>query len=177
MSAGREIYRGRVVDLWVEEVTLPNGKKAELEIVRHSGAAAVVPLLPDGHVVLIHQFRYAASGFLYEIPAGRLHPGEPPESCADRELGEEAGYRAARYDRLASILTTPGFSDEVIHIFLGTGLTRVPRNLDPDEVLRVVELPLEEAIAMIGRGEIRDAKTIAGLHLVYLRIRRAEGEQ
>jgi ADP-ribose pyrophosphatase len=164
----RPIYKGKVITLNVETVTLPNSVTIDLEIVRHPGASAVVPIKSDGTVVLIRQFRHAASGFIYEIPAGKLHPGEDPKRCAERELEEEIGYRPARLDLLSSIFTAPGFTDEVIHIYRATGLVKSRQNLDRDEVLEVVEMPLLEAIGMIRDGAIRDAKTIVGLHAVYV---------
>ena len=167
----KHIYTGVVVNLNVDTVTLPNGYTVDLEVVRHPGAAAVVPLKEDGRVILIRQFRHAAGGFIYEIPAGKLHPGEDPTVCAARELEEEVGYRAGRFDLLSSIFTAPGFTDEVIHIYKATELTS-GRQLDRDEVLEVIELPLQEAIRMIETGAIRDAKSIVGLQAVYLSLSR-----
>jgi ADP-ribose pyrophosphatase len=164
----RNIYKGKVVTLNVDAVTLPNGVTVDLEVVRHPGAAAVVPLKENGTVVLIRQFRHAAGGFIYEIPAGKLHPGENPLHCAARELEEEIGYRAASFELLSSIFTAPGFTDEVIHIFKATGLRPGRQQLDRDEVLEVTEMPLEEAIKRIQDGAIRDAKTIVGLAAVYI---------
>ena len=168
----REIYRGRVVKLDLETVTLPNGVTVELEIIRHQGAAAVVPLKDDGSVILVRQYRHAVGGSIYEIPAGKLEPGEEPRHCAVRELEEEIGYHAASLTPLLSFFTTPGFTDEVIHVFLATGLTPGIQHLDPDEVLEVVQMPLDAAIARIGDGTIRDGKTIVGLQAVYLAQRR-----
>lgn len=162
------IYKGKVLTLNLETVTLPNGTSIELEIIRLPGAAAMVPMKDDGTVVLIRQYRHAAGGFIYEIPAGKLHPGEDPRDCALRELEEEVGYRAAKLDLLSSIFTAPGFADEVIHIYLATGLMPGKQQLDHDEVLDVIELPLDKALAMIADGAIRDAKTIIGLQSVYL---------
>src|SRR6185436_21064610 len=162
----KNIYRGKVVTLNIETVQLPNGATIDLEVVRHPGAAAVVPLKDDGTVILIRQFRHAAGGFIYEIPAGKLHPGEDPRVCAARELEEEIGYRAGKLELLSSIFTAPGFTDEVIHIYKATGLTTGRQQLDRDEVLEVLEISLEEAIKMIEAGTIRDAKTIVGLRLV-----------
>lgn len=162
----RNIFTGKVLTLNIDTVTLPNGVTIALEMVRHPGAAAVVPLKDSGTVVLIKQFRHAAGGFIYEIPAGKLHAGEDPMHCAARELEEEIGYVAGRLDHLTSILTAPGFTDEVIHIYKATALTRGQQQLDRDEVLEVLEFPLEEAIAMIVAGTIRDAKTIVGLQMV-----------
>jgi ADP-ribose pyrophosphatase len=165
----KNIYTGRVITLNLETVSLPNGATVELEIVRHPGAAAIVPLKENGVVVLIRQHRHATGGFIYEIPAGKLHPGEDPRECAMRELEEEIGYRAGRLDLLTSIYTAPGFADEVIHIYLASGLTPGRQHLDHDEVLEVVETPLEKALEMIREGTIRDSKTIIGLQTVYLR--------
>lgn len=165
----KNIYTGRVVTLNLDTVTLPNGATIELEIIRHPGAAAVVPMKDDGTVVLIRQFRHAAGGFIYEIPAGKLGPGENPLLCAAREMEEEIGYRAGSLDLLASIFTAPGFADEVIHIYLGTDLSPSKQQLEHDEVLEVVEMPLEQALGLIQDGTIRDGKTIVGLQSVYLR--------
>jgi ADP-ribose pyrophosphatase len=167
----KNIYKGKVVVLNVETVTLPNGATVDLEVIRHPGAAAIVPMKDDGTVILIRQFRHAAGGFIYEIPAGKLHPGEDPRDCAARELEEEIGYRASSFELLTSIFTAPGFADEVIHIYKGTGLTKGRQKLDHDEVLHVVELTIEKAIAQIRDGTIRDGKTIVGLQAVYLQQR------
>ena len=167
----RNIYKGKVVVLNVDRVTLPNGATVDLEVIRHPGAAAIVPMKDDKTVILIRQFRHAAGGFIYEIPAGKLNPGEDPRDCAARELEEEIGYRASSFELLTSIFTAPGFADEVIHIYKGTGLTKGRQKLDHDEVLNVVELPIEKAIAQIRDGTIRDGKTIVGLQAVYLQKR------
>jgi ADP-ribose diphosphatase len=159
----KNIYKGKIITLNIDTVTLPNGVTIDLEMVRHPGAAAVVPLKDDGTVVLIRQFRHAAGGFIYEIPAGKLHPGEDPKACAARELEEEIGYRAGALELLSSIFTAPGFTDEVIHIYKATGMIQGQQHLDRDEVLEVVEMPLQEAIDMIRAGMIRDAKTMVGL--------------
>jgi ADP-ribose pyrophosphatase len=164
----KNIYSGKVVTLNIDTVMLPNGVTIDLEIIRHPGAAAVVPLLDDGTVVLIKQFRHAAGGFIYEIPAGKLHPGEDPKDCAVRELEEEVGYQAGNLTLLSSIFTAPGFTDEVIHIYRATELSRGRQNLDRDEVLEVVEVSLQEAIEMIRGGKIRDAKTMVGLQSVFI---------
>ena len=165
----KSIYTGIVINLNVDTVTLPNGLTVDLEMVRHPGAAAVVPLKDDDTVILIRQFRHAVGGFIYEIPAGKLHTGEDPTVCAARELEEEIGYRAGRLDLLSSIYTAPGFTDEVIHIYKATELRAGRQHLDRDEVLEVIEMPLSEAIRMIETGVIRDAKSIVGLQAVHLR--------
>ncbi|QPD06199.1 MAG: Methanol dehydrogenase activator [Candidatus Nitrospira kreftii] len=164
----RNIYTGKVVTLNVDTVQLPNGFMVDLETIRHPGASAVVPIKDDGAVVLIRQFRHAAGGFIYEIPAGKLDRGEDPLNCAARELEEEVGYRAASFQLLSSIFTAPGFADEVIHIYKAIGLTKGQQQLDRDEVLEIVEMPLDQAIEKIQDGTIRDGKTIIGLQAVYI---------
>ena len=164
----RNIYTGKVVTLNVDTVQLPNGMTVDLETIRHPGASAVVPIKDDGTVVMIRQFRHAAGGFIYEIPAGKLDPGEDPLNCAARELEEEVGYRASSFELLSSIFTAPGFADEVIHVYKATGLTKGRQQLDRDEVLEIVEMPLEQAIKRIQDGTIRDGKTIVGLQAVYI---------
>lgn len=165
MSSGKRVYQGRIFDVWLEPVDLPNGRRVDLEIIHHPGAAAIVALDPDGGVTLIRQYRHAAGGFIWELPAGKLDPGEAPDVCAARELTEETGLVASDWVLLGSVLMTPGFCDERIHLFLARGLSHADQSLEPDEVLTVTSKPLAEALAMIGSGEIQDAKTIAGLHL------------
>jgi ADP-ribose pyrophosphatase len=161
-DSGRRVYDGRVVKLDVDRVELPGGARVELEVVRHPGAAAVVPFVSADHVVLIHQFRHAAGGTIWEVPAGKLD-GEAPQVCAARELEEEAGLRAGRLERLGAIWTTPGFTDERIHLFAAYELERVPQRLQEDEVLEVVEMPLARAVEMIWSGELSDAKSALAL--------------
>ncbi len=168
----RNIFTGKVITLNIDTVVLPNGATIDLEMVRHPGAAAIVPFKDDRTVVLIRQFRHAAGGFIYEIPAGKLHPGEDPKSCAARELEEEIGYTAGDLELIASIFTAPGFTDEVIHIYKASRLAKGKQQLDRDEILDVVEVSLEKAVAMIGDGTIRDAKTIVGLQSVFIGERR-----
>jgi len=160
-----QIYKGRIVDLRLEEVTLPNKVTVTLEIIRHPGAAAVVAVDGNGEVTLVHQFRHAAGGFIWEIPAGTLDAGEQPLACAARELREEVGLLAGEFIHLGSILTAPGFCDERIDLFLARQLMTAEQQLDPDEVMSVSRMPLARAVDMIRSGEIQDAKTIAGLHL------------
>ena len=166
----KNIYTGKIITLNIDTVTLPNGVTIDLEMVRHPGAAAIVPLKDDGTVVLIRQFRHAAGGFIYEVPAGKLHSGEDPMACAARELEEEIGYRAGTLELLSSIFTAPGFTDEVIHIYKATDMTKGQQQLDRDEVLEVIEMPLQEAIDKIRTGMIRDAKTMVGLLSVFIRM-------
>ncbi|MFI5395429.1 MAG: NUDIX domain-containing protein [Candidatus Binatia bacterium] len=160
----RQIYKGRILDLRLEEVTLPNQVTVTLEMIRHPGAAAIVPVHDDGSVTLVHQYRYAAGGFIWEIPAGKLDGGEDPIRCAARELQEEAGLVAAELVQLGAIFTAPGFCDERIHLFLARKLTPAAQQLDEDEVLSISRMPMQRALSMIRAGEIQDAKTIAGLH-------------
>jgi len=163
----RHVYRGRIVDLRVERVTLPNGAVVDLELVHHVGAAAVVAADEEHHVVLIRQYRHAAGGYLWELPAGVLESAdEPPQACAARELREEVGLHARELRHLGTIFTTPGFSDERIHLFLARGLSATPHAHEADEVItEIARIPLARALAMIGDGDIVDGKTIAGLHL------------
>jgi nudix-type nucleoside diphosphatase (YffH/AdpP family) len=160
-----DIYRGRIFDVFVEEVALPNGIVKNREVIRHPGAAAMVPVFDDGDVALIKQFRHAVGRFLWEIPAGTLEPKETPLQCAHRELVEEIGYQATRFETLAEILPAPGYTDERIHIFLATGLRPAAQNLDDDEVLEVQPTAFDKAMDMIMKGKIQDAKTIVGLLL------------
>jgi ADP-ribose pyrophosphatase len=164
----RRLYTGRVINLDMDHVRFPDGSSGELEIVRHPGASAVLPFLgnPDGtdpEVLLISQYRYAADCYLYEIPAGRLNTGESPESCARRELREETGCSAERVLFLTSMYSTPGFTDERIHLFVATGLSRGETQREVDEFIEVVTMPLSRALKMVESGEIQDAKTALGL--------------
>ena len=166
----RDIYRGRIVHLTEETVELPNGHRVPLEIVRHPGASAVAAIDEEGAVTLLRQYRHAVGGYLWEVPAGKLDPGEAPLACAARELREEAGVEAERLEPVGSIVTCPGFCDEVIHLFIATGLCSATQDLGADEVIDAVRrVPLAEAMAMIRRGEIRDGKTIAALVQADLR--------
>jgi ADP-ribose pyrophosphatase len=168
--ASRREYSGRVISLDVDTVRFPNGTTGELEMVRHPGASAVVPFLDslseaDPRVVLIRQYRYAADGFVYEIPAGRHDPGEQPEACAARELREETGYSASSFRRLTTFYTTPGFTDERIHLFAATGLTSGASDLESDEILELHTVFMSTALRMISDGEIVDGKTMIALML------------
>ena len=153
----RRLHTGKIVHLDVDTVRFPDGSTGELEIFRHPGASAVVPFLSDPagddpQVLLIRQYRYAAGGYVYEIPAGRLDAGEDPADCARRELQEETGCSAAAVDRLTTIFTTPGFCDEQIHLFMASGLTQGEAAREKDEFLEVVPRSLSEALAMIEAG-------------------------
>lgn len=156
----REIFRGRAVRLDLDAVRLPNGVEVELEMIRHVGAAAVLPLFEDGTVVLVRQVRYATGGWLLEVPAGKLDPGEGPEDCALRETEEETGFRPARLESLGWIWTTPGFTDEKIWLYLATGLEPTRQLLEEDEIVTVERMDLAVAVEMAARGEIQDGKTV-----------------
>lgn len=161
--SSRPVHKGKVVDLRVESVRLPNGNVHELELIRHPGAAAVVPLDADGNVLLVRQYRHATHGWLLEVPAGKLDAGEPPEHCARRELEEETGVRAGSLISLGWIWTTPGFTDERIWLYLATDLGPGTQKLGGDEVLSVERIPLAEAEARALSGEITDAKSVCAL--------------
>lgn len=168
-------HTGRVFELSTENVTLDNGVTIDIDIIRHPGASAIVPVTEDGNVLMIKQYRHAVGGYIWEIPAGTLDPGETPLTCAKRELIEEAGVSAAEWRKLGEITPVPGYSDERIHIFLATNISPAEQHLDADEVLQVHEIDLAEALAMIDRGEIQDAKTLCGL-LMTARHRASESE-
>ena len=159
----RQVHDGKVVKLSVDRVELPNGSVTELEVIRHQGAAAVVPLTADGDVLLVRQYRHATGGWLLEVPAGKLDPGEAPDVCAVRETEEEVGYQTGRLDPLGWIWTTPGFTDEVIWLYLARDLVPGSQNLDGDEVLSVERMPLEEAVSKAHQGEICDGKSVCAL--------------
>lgn len=164
----RHIYTGRVIRLDVDTVRFPDGSTGQLEMIRHPGAAAIVPCASDPPgkdptILLIRQYRYATGGPLWEIPAGTLDAGEDPETCARRELAEETGVTAQRLERLTSIWTTPGFTTEVIHLYLAMGLTAGPPSRERDEFIEVVPQPLSRVLELIRGGEIRDAKTVVAI--------------
>lgn len=162
----KTLYQGRVLDLYVDRVRLPHGKIADMELVHHRGAAAVVPLLPDGRVILLSQYRYPTGGRILEVPAGRLEADEDPEPCARRELAEETGWRLAEDGELISlgwIWTTPGFADEKIWLYLARGLDRAQQSLERDEILSVEPMPFKEAVEKARQGQIHDSKTVCAL--------------
>ncbi len=162
--SSRRIHTGKVLNLDIDTVRFPNGSTGELEMIRHPGAAAVLPFLSDPagedpQIMLLKQYRYAAEDFLYEIPAGRLDPGEEPARCARRELKEETGCEAERIEHLYTFYTTPGFIDERIHAFMAVGLTRGQSQTETDEFITVETMTLSHALGLIEKGEIKDAKT------------------
>lgn len=163
MTQQRTIFEGRIIRLTLDTVQLPNGATAELEIVHHPGGAAVVALDAGGRVCLLRQYRHAAGGWLWELPAGKLDGGEAPLLCAQRELEEEAGMQAGDWQSLGKIVSSPGVFTEVIHLFLARTLTAVPARAEAHEVIEVHWFPWSEALHMAQAGEIEDAKTLAGL--------------
>jgi ADP-ribose pyrophosphatase len=165
----RLVHDGRIVHLSVDTVRFPDGSTGELELIRHAGASAVLPLLgspgeEDPDILLLRQYRYASGGYLYEVPAGMPdEPGEPWEVCAARELEEETGWKARSLRKMTRIYTTPGFTDEVIHLFLAWELEEGDGELDDDEFIDVVRVPLSTALEWVREGRIVDGKSVATL--------------
>ena len=164
-------YSGRVIHVDHDLVRFPDGSNGTLEMIRHPGACAVVPFLDppgarDPRVLLIRQFRHAADDFIWEVPAGTLSPGEGATACAHRELAEEAGYVAGTLQHLITIFTTPGFTDEIIHLYLARDLARTGQSREHDEFITVHEFHWSEVGRMIRRGEIRDGKSLCALLFV-----------
>ena len=163
--SSRRVYSGKIISLDVDAVRFPDGTSGDLEMIRHPGASAILPFLsdPEGadpQILLIRQYRYAAGGYVYEVPAGRLEPGEDPRDCAIRELLEETGCRASSVQYLTSIFTTPGFTDEKIHLFMATDVTSGNAKPESDEFMELQPRTISQALRMIQAGEIQDAKTI-----------------
>lgn len=169
-TSTRRVHHGRVIDVAVDTVRFPDGTTGEMDIVRHPGACAVLPFLTDPAgddpmLLLIRQYRHVVGEWLIEIPAGRLERGEKPAVCAHRELREETGYAAARLDLLTTIVTTPGFSDERIHLFSASELTQGPAYRDADEFIELMPLTLTRTLESITSGEITDGKTVVAVLL------------
>jgi ADP-ribose pyrophosphatase len=165
----RVVYRGRILTLEVDRVIEPSGVEVEREVVRHAGAAVIVAETAEGRLLLVRQYRYAVNGFLWEIPAGHIAPGESPDETARRELAEETGFHPNRLEKLATFFPSPGFSDEVMHLFLATALEERYASPDEDESIEVGQFTLDEATSLFSQGEIQDGKTILGL--MFLRTR------
>lgn len=166
----RTIYSGRIVNLGLEQARLPDGTVIELEVVRHPGGAVVVAVDDSRRVCLLRQYRHAAGGWLWELPAGKLDLGEPPLATAKRELEEEAGLQAGSWTELATVVTSPGVCDEVLHLFLAQDLTSMSPRHEAHEVIEVHWLPLSEAVRRASTGEIRDAKTVVALYRAHDRL-------
>jgi ADP-ribose pyrophosphatase len=163
-------FHKKELELTLERVCLPNGIEVELEMVRHPGAAAVVPFVNEHEMLLVRQYRWATGGWIYEIPAGKLLPGESPQHCAERELAEEIGQRAGKLEPLGSIWTVPGFSDERIHLFVASELTAVPKAHESDELIEVLRAPFRDVLEMALQGELCDSKSLSALLRVVLRM-------
>ncbi len=164
MTVSRKpVYQGRIVDFGIESIVQPDGRTVELEIARHPGGAVVVPLAADHTVCLLRQFRPALDEWIWELPAGKIDDKEPPSTTARRELEEEAGLCASQWTGLGTIVTCPGFSDEVLHLFLARELEKVPHNTEEYEYIERHWLPVSEAMQLAQDGVIRDAKTLVAL--------------
>jgi ADP-ribose pyrophosphatase len=169
VNSRKEIYRGRVFHMVRENIRLENGVCVDTDIIRHPGAAAIIPLKDKENLILLRQYRHAVGGFIWEIPAGTLNPGEEPLECARRELAEETGFSARTWEKLGEIVPVPGYSDERIHIFKAENLSPARQNPDEDEVLDVHEIPLNEVLRMVFQGEIQDSKSLSALFMLMNR--------
>jgi ADP-ribose diphosphatase len=166
------LYTGRIVNLDRDTVRFPDGSTGQLEMLRHPGASAIVPFLDDPRasdprVLLVRQFRHAAEDFIWEVPAGRLDHGESPEACARRELEEETGMRAGTLERLTTIYTTPGFTDERIHLFMAHGLEPGTQRREADEFMELQPMPWSRAMDLVRTGAIQDGKTLVSLMFLH----------
>ncbi|NLK21724.1 MAG: NUDIX hydrolase [Epulopiscium sp.] len=159
----KEIYKGKIISLVQDIISLPNGKTAKRDVVLHNGAAAIVPMDESGNILFVRQYRQPVGEEILEIPAGTLEEGEEPLECAKRELEEETGYKANEFTHICSMYTAVGFCTEIIHIYLGTDLIMGKQNLDEDEFVNVEKYPFNEAMKMIFDGRIKDSKTISGI--------------
>jgi len=166
----KEIYSGRVFKMVRENVTLENNVTMDIDSIRHPGASAIVPLNKDNKIIMIRQYRHAAGGYIWEIPAGTLKQGEDPLECAKRELIEETGFSGSKWDKLGEIIPVPGYSDERIYIFLAEDLKPAKQDLESDEILDVHEILLHDAFLMIKQGKIQDSKTICGFFMALNQI-------
>jgi ADP-ribose pyrophosphatase len=167
VNRSRKVYAGRIFDFVAENLTLPNGRNADMAFIRHPGSTAVVPLLDDDTVIMELQYRHPVGEYLLEIPAGTMEPGESPLDCARRELEEETGLKASQLIKLGKIHIIPAYSDEVIHVYIARDLTPSEQNLDQDEIIEIVKYPLVEAVQMIAEGKITDALSILSIQMVW----------
>tara|TARA_Y100000294_G_scaffold29761_1_gene25160 strand:+ start:113 stop:652 length:540 start_codon:yes stop_codon:yes gene_type:complete len=159
----KQVYRGSFLDVRKDEVELPNGKTSTREWIKHPGAACIIPILPDGKIALIKQYRYPVQEEMIELPAGKLDPGEEPKDCAKRELEEEIGYSVGKLTFVCNIHPAIGFASEKMWIYLAEDLTKTTENTDPDEFLELIPTQLNEAVNMVWNGKITDVKTIIGI--------------
>lgn len=164
------IYKGKVLDISLETAKLPNGKAVDLEIIRHPGGACIIPVYDNGDILMVRQYRHAAGGIIWEIPAGRIDDGEDALNCAVRELEEEGGVRAGKIEKLGDFFTTPGFCTELLHIYLATELRPCGQKLEADEYLEVERVSFDKAVDMVYRGDIKDSKTIIAIMMAKNRI-------
>lgn len=169
--AKEQIFSGKVIDLYVEDVELPNGKTSKREIVKHPGAVAVLAVTDEGKIILVKQFRKPLERTIVEIPAGKLEKGEEPEYTALRELEEETGYTAKKLTKMTAFYTSPGFADEIVHVFLAEELSVLEekRELDEDEFVEVMEVTLEDALKLVESREVYDAKTAYAIQYLQLK--------
>lgn len=165
------IYQGKIINLRVDTVELPSGERTKREIVEHAGCTAIVAIDSEKNVILVRQYRKPVEKMLLEIPAGGIEPGEEPLDCARRELEEETGYTAERWEHLSMFYTSPGFCTEFMHLYLATELGSAKRAADDDEHIEVVRVPLKNAVQLIASGEVCDAKSIAGLLMALRKVR------
>jgi len=168
--SSHQVFDGGLIQVKVDTVLFPNGNQRERETVHHPGAVAILPVLPDGKMVLVRQYRYATGRPLLEVPAGTLDPGESPDACALRELAEETGYQTKSLRRLCQFYCSPGWADEVLYAFVATDLVNGESSPEEDEDLELVEVAPDDVQRLIAQGEIADAKTIVSL-LGYLGLR------
>lgn len=169
--SSKSIYEGKILNVRVDQVLLPNGKESAREVVEFSQAVTIAALKEDDQILLVSQYRYPVSEVLIELPAGKMDREEIPEECARRELQEETGYTAGSMQKICEFYTTPGFTNELMHVFLAQDLTPGTQNPDEDEFVKVDSVPFEEAIQMIFSGKIRDGKTIAGILAAWKKIK------
>ncbi|MEC3758899.1 ADP-ribose pyrophosphatase [Bacillus halotolerans] len=169
--AKEQIFSGKVIDLYVEDVELPNGKTSKREIVKHPGAVAVLAVTDEGKIIMVKQFRKPLERTIVEIPAGKLEKGEEPEYTALRELEEETGYTAKKLTKITAFYTSPGFADEIVHLFLAEELSVLEekRELDEDEFVEVMEVTLEDALKLVESREVYDAKTAYAIQYLQLK--------
>ncbi|WP_028984206.1 NUDIX hydrolase [Sporolactobacillus terrae] len=170
----KEIFKGRIVHLFLDEVELPNGKSSTREVVKHPGAVAIIAVNKEGELLLVRQYRYPLDQVIYEIPAGKLEPHEDPDDSAMRELEEETGYRCKKMEKVASFYSSPGFSDELLHVYFTDTLIEGKQHLDPDEFLELSSATVAEAEKMVAEHQIYDAKSVYAVQFLKLRALQAK---
>ncbi len=167
INKSTEIYKGKLFSFVAEDITLPNGVRSKIAMVRHPGSTAIVPMIDDHTVVMIRQYRHPIREYILEIPSGTLEPGESSLNCAKRELEEETGLTAGAFIELAQVYILPAYTDEKIYVYLARDLVPCKQNLDPDEIIEVVTYPLDEVVEMISTSQITDALTILSIHRAW----------